>query len=132
MLDLAALTSGRSFEESTLWRIKAHDGGIPLAPFSSDGLLIASIGMEGRTKAWNTQDGTLVADLPTPVFANGNWHPNGTHVMVDHQGTIQVLTIDTTELIDIARSRITRGFTADECATYHIDPCPDLEKIRGG
>ena len=25
-----------------------------------------------------------------------------------------------------------RTFTDGECATYHLDPCPDLETIRGG
>jgi hypothetical protein len=43
-----------------------------------------------------------------------------------------VATTDIPELVNVARSRITRGFTADECDTYHIDPCPDLETIKGG
>lgn len=42
------------------------------------------------------------------------------------------MTSDMPELLTIARNRVTRGFTADECATSHIDPCPDLEAIRGG
>jgi hypothetical protein len=39
---------------------------------------------------------------------------------------------DTEELLDIARERITRGFTDTECNTYHIDPCPTLKEIRQG
>jgi hypothetical protein len=53
-------------------------------------------------------------------------------VVAGADGTLRILTLDSDELEQIARSRVTRGFTADECATYHIDPCPDLETIRVG
>lgn len=45
---------------------------------------------------------------------------------------LEILTLDTDELLDISRSRVTRGFTDTECVTYHIDPCATLEEIRAG
>ncbi|MFQ5968814.1 MAG: hypothetical protein ACE5MI_14615 [Acidimicrobiia bacterium] len=42
----------------------------------------------------------------------------------------RISSIDPAELADVARSRVTRGFTARECTTYDIVPCPTLEEIR--
>ena len=39
-------------------------------------------------------------------------------------GPIQVLTLDFDELLVIARERLNRGFTQEECVQYLIDPCP--------
>jgi hypothetical protein len=50
--------------------------------------------------------------------------------MVD--GTLRKVTTDTAELLDIARSRVTRTFTDTECAVYRIDPCPTLDEVRTG
>ena len=47
-------------------------------------------------------------------------------------GELRKVTSDTEELLEIARSEVTRGFTETECTTYHIDPCPTLEEIREG
>jgi hypothetical protein len=34
------------------------------------------------------------------------------------------------DLAAAARGRVTRSFTAAECATYQISPCPTLEEIK--
>ena len=44
-------------------------------------------------------------------------------------GLLTTITLDLDELKGLAASRLTRGFTAEECETYRIDPCPDLETI---
>jgi hypothetical protein len=43
-----------------------------------------------------------------------------------------VMTINVPELVEITRSRVTRGFTESECATFHVDPCPNLKDIKTG
>jgi hypothetical protein len=48
-----------------------------------------------------------------------------THLLVmPKPGPGLILTIDTDELIKIARDRLTRDFTSEECGAYGIDPCP--------
>lgn len=38
---------------------------------------------------------------------------------------VVIVTLDVDELLRIARSRLTRGFTREECRTYlHVDTCP--------
>jgi hypothetical protein len=40
-------------------------------------------------------------------------------------GDVLTMTLDVDELLRIARSRLTRRFTQEECRTYlHIDTCP--------
>jgi hypothetical protein len=47
-------------------------------------------------------------------------------------GPVLVLTLDWEELLDVARSRVTRSFSEEECEVYHIDPCPTLDELRDG
>lgn len=46
-------------------------------------------------------------------------------------GHLYGVTLDFNELLDIARSRLNRGFDEAECVQYRIDPCPTLEEMRG-
>ena len=56
---------------------------------------------------------------------------NDRHLMVTPQeGQVLIMTLDTAELLDVARARVTRGFNPAECDKYQIDPCPDLESIQ--
>jgi hypothetical protein len=42
-------------------------------------------------------------------------------------GTVRVLALNIDDLIDLARSRLTRSWTRDECETYlHRETCPDF------
>jgi WD40 repeat protein len=41
-----------------------------------------------------------------------------------------IFTMDGEELMEIAKARLTRGFTEEECASFGIDPCLTLEEIR--
>lgn len=136
LLDVAALESGTPPQDTVVWEIAAHNGPVPWAIFSPDGSLIASLGLgDSQLRVWDSQDGELVADFGKmggsfPMFS---FHPDGIHLAAeDTGGTIQILTLDSNELVAIATSRLTRGFTQDECATYGIDPCPTLEDIRSG
>jgi WD40 repeat protein len=47
-------------------------------------------------------------------------------------GHLYGITLDFDELLEIARSRLNRGFDALECVQYRIDPCPTLEEMRDG
>lgn len=137
LLDIAALRAGAAPEDAVLLQFTAHNGAIPdNTPFSPDGSLFATWGLiDKHLRVWKTEDGQLVADLGE---TEANWpgfdfHPNGKHLIVSGaEGTLRVYTLDHDELVQIARSRVTRAYTKDECATYHIEPCPTLEDIKTG
>ena len=55
------------------------------------------------------------------------------HVLVGTQtGAWSTVSLVTEDLIASARDGVTRGFTADECSTYRIDPCTTLNEIQSG
>jgi WD40 repeat protein len=136
LLDVPALLRGTEPTEATVFKFTAHTGAVADARFSPDSSLLVTWGLiDQRLRVWDTTDGSLVADLGTTqaTFSKFAFHPDGRHLVAnDADTTLRIFTLDTDELVDIARSRITRSFTEGECATYHIDPCPDLESIRGG
>jgi len=43
-----------------------------------------------------------------------------------------IFTMDGDELMEIAKQRLLRRFTAEECASFGIEPCLGLEEIRNG
>jgi hypothetical protein len=52
--------------------------------------------------------------------------PDGTRLAYTAaDGTVRVLALDIDDLIELARSRLTRLWTQNECVTYlHRDSCP--------
>ncbi len=111
-----------------------HTGIVRDISLSSDGALIASASNDGVGRIWDTTTGDLLQEIPLGDYTLSHIEfLGGDHLLIIPQDRpAAVMTIDIPELLDIARSRVTRGFTDDECVTYHIDPCPDLETIRGG
>ncbi len=113
-----------------------HDGGVLKLALSSDGALLASAGTDGFVRVWDFESLDLVHEAWVTngaavgvVFADDDRH---LFVGDRNGGDLFLITIDPDELIDIARSRITRTFTDQECTTYNIDPCPTLEEVQAG
>jgi WD40 repeat protein len=133
----ADLDAGLVTIDANLWQyvpeaLTGHAGQIRDIAISSDGTLIASGGFDGFVNIWNAETGDKIQTLP---FGDHNItlieFINDKHLLVIAQGRpAMVMTIDIAELIAIARSKMTRGFTEDECVTYQFDPCPTLEDIR--
>lgn len=109
-------------------------GAIRNLAVSPDGSTIASANSDRYVQVWDTETQQLLHSIPvgdgTPTLIH---FLDNQHLLIIAQGRpALVVTTHIPELIDIARSRITRGFTDSECTTYHIGPCPDLETIRSG
>ena len=99
---------------------------------NADGSLIAHSETDS-VRVRDFQSGRLLQTIPigAPVSIVG--FLDDRHLLiVPEEGHARVMTTNVPELLEIARSRVTRGFTAGECDTYHIDPCPTLEDIRQG
>jgi WD40 repeat protein len=100
---------------------------------SDDGSMIASAGFDGFVRVWEVATGRLLHEIAlgdTRVW-NVEFADDSHLLIVPDGGPVLVMTIDTEELLQIARDRLTRGFTPAECSKYQIDPCPDLTDIRG-
>ena len=115
----------------------AHEEGIAQLALSDDGTLLASAGLAGVVKVWDVETRTLVHQIPVSsegAVGGVGFVGDGNHLSAtdNAHGELRRVTIDTEELLDIARSRVTRGLTETECSTYRIDPCPTLDEIRAG
>jgi WD40 repeat protein len=97
--------------------------------FSPDGSKLLTAQTDGYVRVWDTRAGTELFRIPLPGASDGYWLDE-THIVIGSAtGLWTTITLDLEELKDLAVSRLTRGFTADECETYRIDPCPNLETI---
>jgi WD40 repeat protein len=98
--------------------------------FSPDGSKILTAQTDGYVRIWDTRAGTELFRIPLPGASDGLWLDE-THIVIGAAtGLWTTITLDLDELKDLAVSRLTRGFTAEECETYRIDFCPDLETIK--
>lgn len=94
--------------------------------WSLDGTL-ASAGFDGTTRIWDPDSGDelLVVPLGT-VVGSVSFSPDGRHLATGGEdGLVRILTLDVAELVEIARTRVTRVLTDEECRTYlHLESCP--------
>lgn len=97
---------------------------------SPDGSKLLTAQIDGYVRIWDSRAGTELFRIPLPGASDGYWLDE-THIVIGAAtGLWTTITLDPEELKDLAVSRLTRGFTAEECETYRIEPCPSLETIK--
>jgi WD40 repeat protein len=98
--------------------------------YSPGGRLLATASGDGTVRLWDVK---LERDLYTvgTTDGGGEWFdiafsPDGTRLAATSaDGTIKVYVLPIDELLPIARSRLHRGFTEQECRQYlHLETCP--------
>jgi WD40 repeat protein len=108
--------------------IAAHNGIVELVAFSPDGRLLATAGDDTTAKIWDLKTGKRLLTLRVHTFALSGlaFSPDGSRLATASlDGTVRVYVLAIAELMAIARSRLTRGWTPAECARYLPgDRCP--------
>jgi len=105
-----------------------HAGLVNRLAFSKDGTRLASASFDRLAKVWDVSTGEELASL----YGNaGNvfgvsFSPDGNHLATaGADGTVRTYTLRLNDLVDLARSRVTRTLTEEECRTFlHMDSCP--------
>ena len=88
----------------------------------------------GFVAIWRIADQTLVDWIPVPFPSDAmRIDDDRLAVAILHapgRTEWRVVDIHSSAVVDRARDSIVRGFAADECVLYRIDPCPTLAQIR--
>ena len=104
--------------------------------FSPDGAYFMSAGTDSFMRIWDLDTYREVDRVPLPEggfgAGDGYWVDEQTIAINYASGFWATVEIGIDPLLEIARSRLLRTFTDQECLTYRIDPCPSLEELRGG
>jgi WD40 repeat protein/basic membrane lipoprotein Med (substrate-binding protein (PBP1-ABC) superfamily)/DNA-binding CsgD family transcriptional regulator len=90
---------------------------------SPDGRFLAGIEATGSLHIWSLDDGierlTLPIDLHSQISSISlSFSPDGRRLAVGTSDAVRVFTLDLEELVAMARARLTRGFTAEECSFF--------------
>jgi WD40 repeat protein len=111
-----------------LQRLKGHIGRVTGADFSPDGTLIVTAGSDGEVLLWDAGNGEkrfVLANWGEPL-SDVVFNPDGKHLFTsDDSGAVRAYIVPVEELLALARERVTRTLTEEECRTFlHADTCP--------
>jgi len=111
-----------------LFTLPGHTGFIFDLDFSPDGNLVATASSDGEVKVWDVIIGEELLSLyGHPGVATGvEFSPDGTWLISSGtDGVIRGYTLDVELLKEIAKAKLTRSLTEEECQKYlHLDQCP--------
>jgi WD40 repeat protein len=115
--------------------MRGHSNAVKGVTFSRDGKRLATasgdpIANVGDAKVWDAKNGKELLTLrghSHAVFSVA-YSPDGKRLATaSSDRTVQVYAIDIHELLDLARSRVTRDLTPEECKRYfQTEKCPPL------
>lgn len=117
--------------DTTTWKqlfTLQHTSTVERSEFSRDGTLIATGSNDGTAKIWDAATGKELLTLygATSGVSSALFSPDGTRVITTSvDGAIRVSLVRLEDLVDLAKSRLTRTWREDECQKYlHVETCP--------
>ncbi len=96
--------------------------------FNLDGTRLVTAGDDGIVKVWNTNTSQPLLNLTGHLGPINNvaFNPSGTRLFTaSSDGTVLLYTLQIDDLTELARRRVTRSLTIEECQQYlHMEKCP--------
>lgn len=110
-----------------LFTLSGHSGTLFDVRFSRDGRYLATVSVDKTAKVWDALTGKEILTLYAPASLTGvAFSPDGSQLAVgSRDGTTRIYLLRLEDLVTLAKSRLTRTLTIDECQTYlHAAQCP--------
>ena len=111
-----------------LHTLSGHAGLILRLVFSRDGTLLATASFDGFAKVWDVSTGQELMTLygNTSNVFGVSFSPDGTRLATaGGDGMVRIYTLQLDELVTIARDRLTRDLSEQECQKFlHVQNCP--------
>jgi WD40 repeat protein len=114
-----------------LFTFEAFNHAVFRLAFKPDGSQIGTIGGES-IKIWdaNTGDRLLTLEDHSDLIYDGVYSPDGRYLTTASlDGTVRVRALEMEELVALAESRLTRGWTEEECNRFlHLTSCHTIKQ----
>jgi WD40 repeat protein len=109
-----------------LYTLPGHDATPWAIAFSPDGKLIATGGNDRTLRLWDATTGEELLTLPLSAESfQVLFSPDQTRLVVQTLSNTNVFLPRIEDLFALAKSRVSRSLTTEECQTYlHLDACP--------
>jgi len=108
--------------------LSGHSSTVIGISFSPDGKYIATASVDGTAKLWDSETGNELLTLTASghTMLGISFTPDGRRLIIsDRDGAVRIFLLRSEELIALAKSRLTRSLTTEECQKYlHVDTCP--------
>ena len=113
-----------------LLALRGHSDSVYEVAYSPDGKRLATASGDGTAKVWDAVSGEELLTLRghTDRVISVAYSPDGKRLATaSADKTVQVYAMSINDLLHLARSRVTRDLTPDECRKYFDSPtCPPL------
>lgn len=106
--------------------LRGHTSPVKDGVFDQSGERIATRSLDGTVNVWDADTGALLFTPPSePSKPMRIWFgEDGSQLIVVYEdGRVLVYPIALSDAIEIARSRLTRSLTPEECQRYHVPSC---------
>ncbi len=109
-------------EDTIVWSFEEPAGGAVTRTAIDHGRL-ATFGMAGHVRVNDLADRRVLADIEVEVVGPSSlaFTPDGSALIYMDGTSLRRLELDPDQLAELARSRLTRGFTDEECVQYDIE-----------
>lgn len=101
---------------------------------SPNSRFVATAGFDGESWVWDLEERKVVRRWATPgqPIVSVEFLDDEALAIAPFGSEVVIVTLNPEIQLAYARRVVSRGFRADECTTYEIEPCPNLAEIRSG